>query len=277
MRSPGIVLRMTVSSREARCVCTTRCIALQAGFAPTWSTSSTPAKLTERIPEACGVLSVVIVWSILKSLAINSGSHVRCAVNGGIIAGSKMGDWCTFRCTGRQLQLGRMSTTIPSHGRELPGKYVRIAPGEHLVYHFWPKSVVQCAPNGEALNEFNEVGYVFDDLVDAQRYCYWKVNQNPKLGCVIYDSRWKIVDQVINAEYLKRLSRQSSPKRQFLWSVLFLISGGALIWLDSRHNWVLLIGVLIGARLAVAGIVKLVLALLRLRESRVRSEDRNRT
>jgi hypothetical protein len=48
-----------------------------------------------------------------------------------------------------------------------------------------------------------------------------------------------------------------------------LISGSALIWLDARHSWMLLIGFLLGARLAVGGIVKLVQALMRLRESRV--------
>jgi hypothetical protein len=162
-----------------------------------------------------------------------------------------------------------VATTIPSHGRELLGKYVRITAGEHLVYHFWPKTFVRCGPNGEALNEFNEVGYVFDDLVDAQRYCEWKVNENPKLGCLIYDNRWKIVDQVINAEYRKQLSRSNSPKRQLLWGTSFLISGCALIWIDARHSWILLIGFLAGARLVVGGVVKLVLAIMALRESQV--------
>ncbi|HMF78378.1 MAG TPA: hypothetical protein VK604_22155 [Bryobacteraceae bacterium] len=156
----------------------------------------------------------------------------------------------------------------PSHGRELPGKYVKILPGEYLVYHFWPKNSVRCSPDGEALNAFNEVGYVFDNLAAAQTYCQWKVSQNPELGCLIYDNRWTIVDKTVNPEYLKQLDRKNSPRRQLLWGVLSLVSGSALIWLDARHDWMLLVGFLIGARLAVGGIVKLVLLVVNWRKPR---------
>jgi hypothetical protein len=177
----------------------------------------------------------------------------------------KMGHCWKIRWIGSQV----IGDSPLFHGRELPGKYVRVDPEEYLVYHFTPKSFVRCGPNGEVLNEFNTVGYVFGDLVGARKYCEWKVNQNREIGCVIYDGRWKIVDRVINPEYLQQVNRTNSPKRQLLWSIFFLISGSALIWLDARHSWMLLIGLLLGARLAVGGIVKLVQALMRLRESRV--------
>jgi hypothetical protein len=165
-----------------------------------------------------------------------------------------------------QLEMDVMDTTVPSHGRELPGKYVQIRPGEYLVYHFSPKTSIRCAPNGDALTKFNEVGYVFDDLAGAQRYCQWKVNQSPKLGGLIYDHRWKIVDRIVNADYLKQLDRANSPERQLLWGTLSLVSGIAFIWLDARHDWMLIIGFLVGARLTVGGIFKLVLAIINLRK-----------
>ena len=83
---------------------------------------------------------------------------------------------------------------------------MRIRPGEYLVYHFWPKNLVRCAPNGDALTIHNEVGYVFDDLATAQTYCQWKVRHS-KLGCLIYDHRWKIVDQAISLAYLAARQR----------------------------------------------------------------------
>jgi hypothetical protein len=160
---------------------------------------------------------------------------------------------------------------LQTHGRELPGKHVRISPGEYLVYHFSPKTSVRCAPNGDSLTSLNEMGYVFDELADAERYCQSKVNESPKIGCLIYDNRWKIVDRIVNAGYAEKLERGKSPERQLLWGTLSFVAGIALIWLDARHDWMLIIGFLVGARLAVGGLVKLVLAATSLRRPRTDS------
>jgi hypothetical protein len=71
---------------------------------------------------------------------------------------------------------------------------------------------------------------------------------------------------MVNADYRKQLDRANSPGRQLLWGTLSLISGIALIWLDARHDWMLIIGFLVGARLAVGGIFKLVLATINVRK-----------
>ena len=154
-----------------------------------------------------------------------------------------------------------MPLEIPSHGRELSGRGGRIGPGEYVVYHFFVKSVVRCTPDGEMLTRDNEMGYVFDDLADARRYCQWKVKENPKLGCTVYDGRGEIADQILNAEHLERVKRANAPKRQFLVGTLFLACGCVLVWADSQHDWMLVIGFLIGARLAVGGAAKILLSL----------------
>jgi len=138
---------------------------------------------------------------------------------------------------------------------------VRINPGEYSVYHFFAKSLVRCTPDGEMLNRSNELGYVFGDLADAQRYCLWKVNENPKLACTIYDNDRKIADQIFNPKQLERVSRANAPKRQLFTGVLLLGAGSGLVWIDAKHDWMLIVGFLIGARLAVGGVVKIVLGL----------------
>ena len=113
-----------------------------------------------------------------------------------------------------------MGDTIPLHGRELPGKNVRIPPGEYLIYHFTAKDSVRCTPEGDTLDGFNEVGYVFENLAEAQQYCRWKVKRSPKLGCV-YDHRWKTIDQFTNARHMGQLRRAKSPRRQLVKGIVF--------------------------------------------------------
>lgn len=154
-----------------------------------------------------------------------------------------------------------MLLDIPSHGQELPGRGRPIGPGKYVVYHFLAKSLVRCTPDGEMLTRYNEMGYVFDHLADAQRYCQWKVKDNPKLGCTVYDDNRKFADQIFNADHLERGKRENAPKRQLLVGTLFLVCGCALIWIDSRHDWMLILGFMVGARLAVGGAAKILLSL----------------
>ena len=99
------------------------------------------------------------------------------------------------------------------------------------------------------------------------------MDENPKLGCLIYDHRWQVVDQSINAAYEERLTRAASPKRRLVRGVLFLIAGSALVWLDARHDWMLLIVFLVGARLAVGGVVHIVLAIANWRATSIPPEE----
>ena len=159
-----------------------------------------------------------------------------------------------------------MDTTKPLQGKALSGKNVRIPPDQYLVYHFTVKDLVRCTPDGNPLDGFNEIGYVFEYLPQAQQYCRWKVDRSPKIRCFVYDHRWKIIDQFTNAQYMEQLKRSSSPQRQFVKGMAFLMLGSALIWLDARHRWMLIIGVLVGARFVVGGFVHITLSILNWRQ-----------
>lgn len=151
---------------------------------------------------------------------------------------------------------------MPLQGRELPGKNARIRSGEYLVYHFRAKDGVRCTPYGDMLDGFNEMGYVFEDLTPARQYCEWKVNEDPKLGCVIYDQSWKVIAQFTNATYMAQVKRAQSPQRRLVRGILFLLLGSVLIWLEARQNWMLIVGFLVGARLAVGGVVQIALSVM---------------
>lgn len=155
-----------------------------------------------------------------------------------------------------------INNALPSHGRELPGKNVRISPGEYLVYHFRAKDGVRCTPDGKMLDGFNEMGYVFANLAEARQYCQWKVEENSKLGCVIYDHSWKVVQQFTNAQYMAQIRRAQSPQRRLLRGIVFLVLGSILLWLEVQHHWMLIIGFLVGARLAVSGVVHIALSVM---------------
>jgi hypothetical protein len=167
-----------------------------------------------------------------------------------------------------------MPLEIPSQGRKLPGHRARVGSGEHVVYHFFAKSVVRCTPDGEMLSGDNEMGCLFDDLAAAQRYCHWKVNEHPKIGCTVYDSKGRVADQIFNSDHLERVNRANAPKRQIILGSFLLICGCSLVWLDARHDWMLFVGFLIGTRLAVGGAAKLLLSLEELYEKRSARADR---
>jgi hypothetical protein len=155
-----------------------------------------------------------------------------------------------------------MTSVPPLHGRELRGKDVRIRSSEYLVYHFRAKDGVRCTPSGEMLNGFNEVGYVFDDLSWVRQYCQEKIEQAPKLGCVVYGQQWKVVEQFTNPQYMAQIKRTQSPQRRLVRGLVFLAIGSFLIWLEDRHGWSLIVGFLVGARFAVGGIVHITLSIM---------------
>jgi hypothetical protein len=154
-----------------------------------------------------------------------------------------------------------MQLETSSQFRELAGRNARVGSGQYVVYFFLAKSLVRCTPEGEMLTAHNEMGYVFDDLSAARHYCHWKVNENPKLGCTVYDSNRKVADQIFSSEHVERTKRGNDPKRQALLGTLSLLCGCSLIWIDARHDWLLIIGFLIGIRLAIGGAAKLALSI----------------
>jgi hypothetical protein len=97
-----------------------------------------------------------------------------------------------------------MQLDTPLGARQLAGHYARPASGEYVVYHFLAKSLVRCTPEGEMLNGHNEMGYVFETPAAAQEYCPWKVNENSKSGCTVYDSDGKVADQIFSNQYLAK-------------------------------------------------------------------------
>jgi hypothetical protein len=160
---------------------------------------------------------------------------------------------------------------VSTNWRELPGTNTRISSGEYVVYHFLAKGLIRCTPEGHGLNNSNEMGYVFGNLANAQQYCRHKVEENPRIACTVYDSDRKGVDQVFSTQYLERTARSNSPPRQIFIGTLLLAVGVALVWIDAAHSWMLLVGFLVGARLAVSGVAKIVLALTGLRKSNTSS------
>lgn len=157
---------------------------------------------------------------------------------------------------------------VSSKAREVTDKHPRIRFGEYLVYHFSAQTLVRCSPEGGHANGSSNTGYIFDDLAAARLYCQRKVSAAPHLGCLIYDSTWRISEQFFSPQHQEKVRRANSPRQQLVKGSAFLVFGSVLVWLDARHNWMLVVGFLIGARFVVGGLSKLMLGLFDLWTSR---------
>ena len=146
-----------------------------------------------------------------------------------------------------------------SHGGGRPVKdlHARIPAGAFLVYYFLARDRVRCDREGQFLNGSNEAGILFLSLEEAEVFARSVADINPRIGSGIYNSSWQVVAEFVHKDFIRQQAKANSPGHLFLWAGLLLIAGSLFLWLEVRSQWTLMFGFLIGARLLLAGILKL--------------------
>ena len=125
-----------------------------------------------------------------------------------------------------------------------------LSSSEFAVQHFDPISNLVLGLDGKLPNARNNILLVFGTIAEAEDYSAKKIESSPAIGCLIYNSRGRLVRSI-----RAPTARPRPPgAREILWGALFLLGGGLLLYFDIRAELTLIIGVLIGGRLIFAGI-----------------------
>ena len=107
------------------------------------------------------------------------------------------------------------------------------------------------------MNGSNEAGVLFPSLEEAKVFARSVADMNPRIGSGVYNSSWKVVDEFVHDGFVQQQAKANSPGRLFLWAGVLLTAGSLFLWIEARSQWTLMFGFLIGARLLLAGILKL--------------------
>jgi hypothetical protein len=150
-------------------------------------------------------------------------------------------------------------------GRPVTNLQAKIPAGSFLVYYFLARDRVRCDRAGQYLNGSNEAGTLFPSLGEAEAFARSVAAMSSRIGSGVYNSSWQVVAEFVHDDFVQQQARANSPRRLFLWAGLLLTAGSVFLWLEVRSQWTLMFGFLIGARLLLAGILKLATGITRLR------------
>lgn len=142
-------------------------------------------------------------------------------------------------------------------GRSVKDINARIPAETFLVYYFLMRDRIRCAREGEFLNRSNEAGTLFSSLAEAEAFAQSVAGRNPRIGSGVYNSSWKVVAEFVHDDFVQQQAKAHSPSRLFLWASVLLAAGSLFLWIEIRSGWTLMFGFLIGARLLLAGILRL--------------------
>jgi hypothetical protein len=153
--------------------------------------------------------------------------------------------------------LSAESGSIHVGGRLVTNIHTRIPPGAFLVYYFLARDRIRCDRAGQFLNGSNEAGTLFSSWAEAEAFARSVADIDPRIGSGIYNSSWEVVAEFVHNAFVQQQAKANSPGRLFLWASLLLTAGSLFLWLEVRSGWTLMFGFLIGARLLLAGVLKL--------------------
>lgn len=167
------------------------------------------------------------------------------------------------------MTVARPSREIVAYDATRPSPYWTgcLAMGEFAVRYFDPKTNRVVGVDGTPASGHTDRVFIFSSIEAADAYCLAEIERRPAIGCLVHNDSAVIVRRHVHAERVAELARPPSRLSQILKGLLCLIGGGGLIWWDWSRRWTIMIGVLLGIRVVIAGIVYLYRGLRRNRVS----------
>jgi hypothetical protein len=141
--------------------------------------------------------------------------------------------------------------------RNYPHWSACLAAGEFAVRYFDPSNNCMVGVDGGPIGNANDRVLVFPSRDVAEQHCLQVINDRPAVGCLIYDSDGKFAGKHVNQARLAQLAEPPSNVRLLAKGILWLGIGSVLIWWDWSRRWTIMIGILVGIRLVITGIVLL--------------------
>jgi hypothetical protein len=135
--------------------------------------------------------------------------------------------------------------------------HTRIPAGTFLVCYFLTRDRIRCDRTGQFLNGANEAGTLFGSWAEAEAFARFVADLDPRIGSGIYNSAWQVVAEFVHPRFVQQQAEAHRPSRVLLWASFLLMAGSLFLWLEVRSGWTLMFGFLIGARLLLAGLLKL--------------------
>jgi hypothetical protein len=129
-----------------------------------------------------------------------------------------------------------------------------LAPGEVALFHFLGKSRMLCKADGTL---GATPATKFADADGARAYAQQYVDAHPDRGCRLYDSTGERVEEIRGAAVpAQRYSRKDAKRDLIIGAAGFLlIPIGILI--DWWVGWTLFLGMILGTKFVLVGILKL--------------------
>ena len=142
-----------------------------------------------------------------------------------------------------------------------------LQPGEIALFHFRGKTRIHCDAAG---NLGSSPPVKFAGIEEARKYAGEYLEGHPDRGCILYDSAGNRVDELRGAAVPAIRYSRSDARRDLIigLSGFLLIPIGFLV--DEWIGWSLFLGMALGTKFVLLGIIKTTEGLAGLMESRKR-------
>ena len=127
---------------------------------------------------------------------------------------------------------------------------------QYAVFHFDIKTMSMCTPNGKDLSG-EDAPLIFNTLEEARVYSEDNIAVTPALGCRVYNHQGESVASFCNPETYDRHHGLPAAKRNLAIGSACLAAGFGAVALDAWFKWRLIVGVLLGIRLLLAGCTRM--------------------
>lgn len=127
-------------------------------------------------------------------------------------------------------------------------------PEEVALFHFEGKSRVMCGADG---NRAGAVATKFATIQDAQAYAKQYVEANPARGCRMYDSAGHRIGDVFGEHCPAQRYTRAQAKRDLFIGLAGFVLVPLGFFVDKWIGWSLFLGMALGTKFILLGIIKL--------------------
>jgi len=127
-------------------------------------------------------------------------------------------------------------------------------PGEVALYHFEGKSRVMCGADGDRARV---LATKFPTIQDAEAYAKQYVEANPARGCRMYDSAGQRIGDIFGEKCPTHRYTRAQAKRDLFIGLAGFVLVPLGFFLDKWIGWSLFLGMALGTKFVLLGIIKL--------------------
>ena len=140
--------------------------------------------------------------------------------------------------------------------------------GEVALFHFEGKSRVMCSADGDTSKT---AATKFASREDAESYADRYVETNPTRGCRLYDATGNRIGDIVGEKVPKHRYTRSQAKRDLIIGLAGFIVLPLGFMLDKWIGWIIFLGMALGTKFVLLGIIKLSEGIAGLMDSKTHS------